>query len=264
MEQGLVNIINHGDVRRFRHVVLSLTEAGAFASRLRSPACPVVELHKRDGNDLRLPGRIAAAAHQHGVNILHARGWPSLIETAVAARLAGIRATIYGFHGKTLQELQGASLKRCYAQKLAVRGYSRIMTLNRRMRAEFASECGLPEDRIKVIANGVDVDRFRPSADSRTLRARFGLPVDRFIVGSVGRLDPVKNHEVILRAMRRLREQGGQQFLLLVGEGCHRSVLEQEIKRLGLERDACLWGFSHDIPELLNCLDVYVQSSFYE
>ena len=233
MEQGLLNIINHGDARRFRHVVLSLTEAGAFTSRLQSEACSVVELQKRDGNDLRLPGRIAAAVRQHRVNILHARGWPSLLETALAARVAGVRATIYGFHGKTLQELQGASLKRRYAQKLAVRCYSRIMTLNRRMRADFARECSLPEERIKIIANGVDVDRFRPRADRSELRARFGLPNDRFIIGSVGRLDPVKNHEVILRALRRLREQGRQQFLLLVGEGCHRPVLEREINRLG-------------------------------
>jgi sugar transferase (PEP-CTERM/EpsH1 system associated) len=264
MEQGLLNIINHGDASRFRHVVLCLTEAGAFTSRLRAPACRVVELHKRDGNDCRLPGRIAGAVRQHGVNILHARGWPTLVETALAARLVGVRSTVYGFHGKTLEELRGTSLTRRCVQKLMVRDYSRVMTLNCRMRAELAYECGLPESRISIIANGVDVDRFRPREDRSALRAMLGLPESRFIIGSVGRLDPVKNHEVILRAIHRLREQGRQAFLLLVGEGPQRPVLEREIKHLRLEQDVCMFGFSHQIPELLNCMDVYVQSSFYE
>jgi glycosyltransferase involved in cell wall biosynthesis len=92
----------------------------------------------------------------------------------------------------------------------------------------------------------------------------FSLPDDRFIIGSVARLDPIKNHEVILRALRRLREQGCQAFLLLVGEGSHRPVLEREIKRLGLNGDVRMFGFTHEVPGLLNCMDVYVQSSFYE
>jgi glycosyltransferase involved in cell wall biosynthesis len=132
------------------------------------------------------------------------------------------------------------------------------------MRADLAVECSLPEDRIQIIANGVDVDTFRPREDRCPLRAAFGLPDDRFIIGNVARLDPVKNHEVILRALRRLREHQPKPFFLLIGDGCHRSALEREVERLGLSADTRLFGFSERIPELLNCLDLYVQSSFYE
>ena len=264
MERGLLNIINYGDHDQFHHVVVCLTEADVFAQGVRSPSCEVVELHKRNGNDWSLPRRISALARQHGVDVFHARGWPTLVETACARWISPVRATIYGFHGRTLQDLQGLSAKRRWVQKLAVRSYTRILTLTHRMQAELATECALPKDRIHVIANGVDEDVFRPRDDQAALREIFGLPPDRFIVGTVGRLDPVKNHEVLIRAMRSVNDQGTNAFLVVIGDGVHRPTLEREIERMNVGRDVRLFGRSDRIAELLNCVDVYVQPSFYE
>ena len=264
MERGLLNIINYGDWDRFHHVIMCLTEAGAFAKRLSSPTHRVVQFNKQKGNDLKLSWRIAEKARQFQVSILHARGWPTLLETAVAARLAGGRQTIYGFHGKTLQDLKGTGMKRQIAERLVVRSYDRVVTLNARMRADFAKNCGLPEDRIDLIANGVDVTTFAPRDDRHTLRVKFGIPTDRFVVGNVARLDAVKNPEVILRAIARIPSQQLRPYFLLVGEGPHRVGLESEIGRLGLYKDVRLFGYSDYIRELLNCMDLYIQSSFYE
>jgi sugar transferase (PEP-CTERM/EpsH1 system associated) len=264
MERGLLNIINYGDWDRFHHVIMCLTEAGAFAKRLSSPTHRVVQFNKQKGNDLKLSWRIAEKARQFQVSILHARGWPTLLETAVAARLAGVRQTIYGFHGKTLQELKGTGMKRQIAERLVVRSYDRVVTLNARMRADFAKNCGLPEDRIDLIANGVDVTTFAPRGDRHALRVKFGIPTDRFVVGNVARLDAVKNHEVILRAIARSPSQQLRPYFILVGEGPHRVGLESEIGRLGLYKDVRLFGYSDYIRELLNCMDLYIQSSFYE
>jgi sugar transferase (PEP-CTERM/EpsH1 system associated) len=264
MERGLLNIVNYGNHDRFNHVILCLTQGGSFVKRLTSPTCTVVEFYKRAGNDLLLGARIAAAARQHRLDILHARGWPTLVETALAARLAGVAATIYGFHGKTMEDLQGISLTRRWVQKVMIRCYDRVMTLNHRMQSELAAECSLPEDQIDIIANGVDVETFRPYTAQGMWRTAFGLPTDRFIIGNVARLDPVKNHEVILRALRRLQECRLKPFFLLVGEGSHRAVLEREIEGSRLTEDVRLFGYSDRIHELLNCMDLYIQSSFYE
>ncbi len=264
MERGLVNIVNYGDSSRFRHIILCLTEAGEFARQLRSPSCRVIEFHKQPGNDFRLASRIARAVRECGISILHARGWPALLETAFAARLAGIDATIYGFHGKTVSELAGIGALRRMAQAVALRSYDRVVTLNQRMRSDLAVEAYLPESRIQVIANGVDLEVFQPRKDRASLRARFGLPSDRFIIGNIARLDPVKNHEIILRALSRFRTRIERPYFVLVGEGENRPVLERCIRQLGLEEDVRLLGYSNSIAELLNCMDVYVQSSLYE
>jgi len=264
MEQGLVNIITHGSHASFRHIILCLTRAGSFAHASIPKTAELVELHKREGNDFLLSGRIAAVAQHFKIDILHARGWPALVESAIAARLAGIAGTIYGFHGKTLGDLSVTSLKRRWIQRIMIRDYQRIVTLNRSMQTDLASECNLPLERIGVISNGVDVERFRPFQDQQKFRNKYGLPIERFIVGNVARLDPIKNHEVILRALRHLREQGFDPLFLLVGDGPHRTELGREIDRLGLRSSVRLLGYSDQIPEVLNCMDLYIQSSFYE
>ena len=264
MERGLLNVINHSDPERFRHVILCLTESGAFVEHLKAPDCLVVNLQKREGNDFRLPKRLADAARQYGLDILHARGWPTLVETAVAALLANITTTVYGFHGKTIDDLQGIGFVRRLAQRLFIRSYSRIITLNQLMASDFAGECGLPPNQVRIIPNGVDIHHFSPRADRSDLRKQFGLPPDRLILGNVARLDPVKNHEMIIRTLPRLRQHPSRPFVLLVGEGGHRPVLEARIKSLGLTEDVRLLGYSEQIPALLNCMDLYIQSSLYE
>jgi sugar transferase (PEP-CTERM/EpsH1 system associated) len=264
MERGLLNLINYGDRDHFHHVILCLTEAGAFAKLLASPSCTVVELHKKEGNDWRLPWRIARLVHEHELDVLHARGWPTLIETAIGARLAKVSATIYGFHGKTFDDLQGIGFKRRWLQKVGIRSYKKIVTLNPRMRSELATECGIGEDLIHLIANGVDVEKFHPYDDQDALRSRFGIPVNRFIIGNVARLDPVKNHEIFMPVLQRLKKRADCPFFLVVGEGSHRAALEAEAARLGLGAHIRFFGYSEHIAELLNCMDLYVQPSLYE
>lgn len=263
MERGLLNLINYGDRDRFHHVVLCLTEAGAFAKLLTSPSCTVIELHKKQGNDWRLPWLIAQKARQHMIDILHARGWPAMVETIVGGWLADVPAMVYTFHGKTFNELQGVSFKRRWIQRIMIRRYNRVMTLNRSMRSDLSAECLIPEAFIQIIANGVDLNIFRPQQEKLSLRVAFNLPKDRVIVGNVARLDPVKNHEVILRALSRV-EKVLRPFFLLVGDGSHRVALQRQIYELGLDSDVCLFGYSNHIPKLLNCMDFYVQASLYE
>jgi len=264
IERGILNLINYGDQKQFKHIVFCLTEAGAFSERLQSSTCQVIELHKRPGNDVRLPLRIAMRAQKYGVNVLHARGWPAMVETIVAARLAQVRATVYGFHGKGIPELKGLTLRRRLTQKIVIRAYSRVVTLNRRMQADLAAECGIATDRIHTIANGVDIEAFKPHPDRRAIRERFNLPSNRFIIGNVARLDPVKNHEIILKAMNSALVKRLDALFLLVGDGPHYAMLKRKIEELGLDRNVRLFGYSDCIAELLNCMDVYIQSSFYE
>jgi sugar transferase (PEP-CTERM/EpsH1 system associated) len=263
MEGGVINIVNYGSAS-FHHVIICLTTADATAAQIRSPRCEVVELRKAAGNDWRLPGRIAGLVRRGRLDVLHARGWPTLVETWLGAALGGVAGTIYGFHGRTMDELHNVSRRRQWAQRVLIPRYDRVVTLNSRMRRELAVECGIPERQIAVIANGVDTDRFRPRNDRARLRARYRLPGDRLVIGNVARLDPVKNHVLILRAVRRCFDEGHRPFVLLVGDGPHRRVIETEIDRLGLRADVCLYGHANQVEELINCMDLFVQASKYE
>jgi len=264
MERGLLNVVNRADETGFRHVILCLGEAGPLASRVSASSCRVVELRKRSGNDVMLPFRIAAWARRLHVDILHARGWPTLVETAVAGYAARIPRTVYGFHGKTAAELGRKSARRRLAEMTVPRLYDAIVTLTDSMKADLTRTCRLDAARVRVIPNGVDGEVFRPIDRRAELRAEFGLPRDVLILGTVGRLDPVKNHGVIIRALARLRARGTDAFLLLIGEGPERPRLEREIRESGLAGQVRLFGHTDRVRDVLNCLDIYVQASLYE
>ncbi len=264
MERGLLNIINYGHHSEFSHVILCFTEAGEFARLIRSPTCRLIEFHKKAGNDFRLIWNVARVVRQWHVDVLHARGWPTLIETALAAHLAGIRPTIYSFHGKTAREVQGVGLLRRVAQAVGLRTYKRVVTLTNLMREDLAAEAWFAKERINIIANGVDHELFHPRPDRLALRQRYGLPSGRYILGNIARLDPVKNHELLLHVLSRFPRGLDRPFLVIVGDGETRPALERTIKQLGLESDVRLWGYSNETAGLLACLDVYVQASLYE
>ncbi len=263
-ERELLNILRYGDRGRFLHVIVSFTEVGAFGEEAQRLGFKVFSLNKKMGNDFSLPFRIAKIIRMSGVSVIHARGWATLVETALALRLARVRGSIYAFHGRTYDELQRPSIKRRVVQSLFVRTYDRIVTLNSLMKKEFSRECRLSEDKIDVIANGIELDRFRPLPNRAELRKTHGIPPDRFVIGTVGRLDPVKSHESLLRVVYSLKRSGRRPYLLIVGEGQARAALERLIADLNLSEDICLYGFTEHVPELLNCMDLYAQSSLYE
>ena len=264
MERGLVNIVNLGNSREFRHVILCLGEAGPLLNHVNRSVCRVVELRKRPGNDVTIPFKIAVWARRLRLDILHARGWPTLVETAIGGYLGGVRPTVYGFHGKTAGELSRTSVRRRLTESIVPRLYSEIVTLTESMKADVSRQSRLDSARVRVIPNGVDTEMFRPSHHRLTLRTEFGLSVDRTIVGNVARLDPVKNHHVIFRSLARLRSMGVEPLMLIVGDDPERPRLEREIRAYRLTAQVRLLGRSDRVPDLLNCMDIYVQSSFYE
>ncbi len=118
--------------------------------------------------------------------------------------------------------------------------------------------------RSTVIYNGVDLDQFRASADGeqgRALRARAGIPPQRFVIGSVGRLAPEKNQESLLRALATLRSGGIDAHVLLVGDGPLRERLEQRAAALGVATRTTLLGAVTDVRPALAAMDVFVLPS---
>lgn len=123
---------------------------------------------------------------------------------------------------------------------------------------------GCPADKVRVIPNGVDVERFRPRQCDAGLRQSLGLPENSPVVGIVAALRPEKNHELFLDVACRVREHRGDARFLIVGDGRRRSALEA----LAAERvpgDAVHFlGSRPDVPELLSLFDVFLLTSHME
>jgi glycosyltransferase involved in cell wall biosynthesis len=117
------------------------------------------------------------------------------------------------------------------------------------------------KERTRTIANGVDVEVFRPDREARQrVRHDLGIPAGDLVVMSVARLAAVKDQVTMLQgfAASALARTG---HLLLVGEGPERSRLEGEIARLGMAGRCRLLGERTDVRDLLTAADVFVLTS---
>ena len=121
------------------------------------------------------------------------------------------------------------------------------------------------DPRWNILYYGIDLESFKVTFDSSTVRAELGIPVDAFVVGHVGGIREVKNHAFLVRVMAKIAEREQDTRLLLVGDGPLRSSIEQQVESLGIAERVIFAGLRSDIPRLmLGAMDVFVLPSSHE
>ncbi len=119
--------------------------------------------------------------------------------------------------------------------------------------------------KFRVIMNGIDIPQFVYQPQVRAeVRKEFGIGADTLVLGHVGNYMPVKNHTFMIELFSKVQERHPDSRLMLVGDGALRGQMETQIKELGLTDKVILTGVRHDIPKLLQAMDVFLFPSFYE
>jgi glycosyltransferase involved in cell wall biosynthesis len=121
---------------------------------------------------------------------------------------------------------------------------------------------GVPAQRIYSIPTGVDLAEFVPQPKNRELLAQIKIPTDAFVFGSVAVLRSWKGHLYLLEAFQNLIADGVRAFLLIVGEGPYRVVIEEKIIQLGLQPWVRLAGFRDQVAPWFALMDVVVLASY--
>jgi len=120
-------------------------------------------------------------------------------------------------------------------------------------------------ERISVMPNGIDIDRFHPNAALRgATRARLGISAGTRLALNVGRLVPEKAQDLLLRAFAQIDPATLPVHLLIAGGGPLQESLSEQIAALGLASRVTLLGPRDDVPALLNAADAFVLSSNIE
>lgn len=123
-------------------------------------------------------------------------------------------------------------------------------------------ELHYPAHKVRIIPNGVDPGIFDITSDRQAL-VEFGIPPGR-VVGIVARLDPIKDHSTLFRAIRILVDEMPGVQLLVVGDGPARANLENLCDELGIAGHVHFVGTRSDVPRLLRAVDVVALSSYSE
>ncbi|MET9022536.1 glycosyltransferase family 4 protein [Actinopolymorpha sp. NPDC004070] len=168
------------------------------------------------------------------------RGYEAALAAAAVARWAGIPwlYEVRSFFETTwtsdagLAETAEYPRRRFATESAMMREADLVLTLSSPMRDEIVERHGIPAGKVRVVPNGVDLDRFAPRPRDLGLRRRLGL-TDTFTLGYVSNLShPREGQEVLIEAVARLRARGRAVTGLLVGDGGRRPALEALAERL--------------------------------
>ncbi|MFG2500409.1 glycosyltransferase [Streptomyces sp. NPDC048441] len=247
--------------------VVTLTNPGPVAQGLTDDGVRVIHLGMSGNRDVGAVPRLAKLIRGGGYDLVHTHLYRACLYGRIAARLAGTRAVVATEHSLGDTQLEGRPLTAgIRALYLTGERLGRATVAVSPSVAERLSQWGVPRQRIHVVPNGIDVERFRFDPRARvTARRQLGLPDEAFVIGGVGRLAPGKRFDVLLHALAALPQDVR---LLLAGGGPDEDRLRETAGQLGLA-DRVLFAGERphlsrepaDLPALLAAMDVLASPS---
>lgn len=262
MQIGVMELI-HRTRGEFDSIVLCLREPGECAEVLSRVGVPVHCLHRGDRHEWTLVWRIFRFLRGRGIDVVHTRNWGA-IDALPAATAAGVPIRIHGEHGSGPNEAGAVARRRSQARRWLAPFVTSFVTVSGSLGRWLATEVGIRPDKIRVVPNGVDARHFRPAPDRDAVRAQLGYGPGELLVGSVGRLDAVKQFDVLLQAFALLHQSERRARLVIVGDGPERAALEAMVRRLRLSAVVRLPAHQADVRPWLQALDLFVLPSARE
>jgi glycosyltransferase involved in cell wall biosynthesis len=256
MERVLGDIVRLADPARFESHVLVLQYFGRFAEGLERHAT----LHRADPLawwSLLWPGPLVRIMRAIDPDVVHSHSglWH---KAAMAARYAGVPRVVHTEHGLRARDTWLARA----VERQAARNTDVVVAVSSSL-ARLLRQGIARADAVVVVTNGVDTDLFRPRPDTGRLRRELGLSPTGPIIGSIGRLEPVKGYDVMLEAFARVRagwREGEPPVLVVAGDGAERERLAAR----GLPPGAFLLGWRDDVHELHAAFALFTLASHSE
>lgn len=264
LENGLVNLINHLPESKFRHAIACVEDSSDFSGRIRRKDTRVIALYRSRTGTGRLRRNLFHLCRQLRPAIVHSRNQSGL-DALLPARLAGVRHCIHGEHGWDVNDLDGRRLKPALLRWLHSPLVDHYIAVSRELRCYLIDRLHIAPRRVTQIVNGVDTERFSPPPkDFHTILPDGFVEPNVLVIGTVGRVQAVKDQETLLRAFAALVGGGRSARLVIVGEGPLRSSLQSLAESLGVGELTWFPGNIDQVPDVLRSLDVFVLPSLAE
>ncbi|MEU5998709.1 glycosyltransferase [Streptomyces sp. NPDC047197] len=250
--------------------VVTLTNPGPVAEGLTADGVRVIHLGMSGNRDVGAVPRLVKVIRGGGYDLVHTHLFRACLYGRIAARLAGRRAVVATEHSLGDSQMEGRPLTAgVRALYLTGERLGRATVAVSPSVAERLTRWGVPRQRIHVVPNGIEVERFRFDPRARVaVRRQLGLPDEAFVVGAVGRLAPGKRFDVLLHALAALPQDVR---LLLIGGGPEEGGLRATAARLGLADRVVFAGErphlsteATDLPAFLAAMDVLASPSSEE
>lgn len=271
LETLLVECVNRMPTEKYRHAIVCLTDYTEFSKKITRADVEIFSLNKKPGLGLDTHIAIWKLFRKLKPGILHTYNL-SAIEYSVAATLAGVLVRVHAEHGRDASDPEGKNWKHNLLRRLLIPFVDYFVPVSKDLQQWLRTRIHVPDAKNLLINNGVDTRQFatgkRNDMRSDRLQKESGFPEDAFVIGTVGRIQDVKNHAGLIDAFIRLREllpeQKQRLRLAIIGDGPLLSTLRAKVQDAGIAELVWLPGAREDIADIMPFFSLFAMTSIAE
>lgn len=257
LERLVVDFVGSLDRSEFDISLACLGPRGILAREVEKMGIAVESFGWRGGLAPGLVPRIARWIKREGIDILHTHNSAPHFYGSLAARLCGGRKVVHTKHGRDWPDMPRKVLLNRISSALS----ARVVTVSRNAYRIAREVEKVPERKLMVIYNGIDLSRFSREESASGASTPAGLPPNAPIVGTVARLSPEKDQKTLLEAFALVAKRDPRCILAIAGDGPARRELETLRDRLPCRERILFLGRLDDVAGLLGSLSVFALTS---
>jgi glycosyltransferase involved in cell wall biosynthesis len=258
LERNVLNQIRQGPELGQRISVVCVERPGRLAAQAEALGTPVICLHKRPGIRPGMIRKMKSLFRELAPDVVHTHQIGTLFYAGPAARLARVPLVVHTEHGK---ENYAGRLETRLLGRIAGLFVQSFFCLTDDMASAVEQHKIVPKSKVHVIRNGIDVARYAQRYDVAATRLSLGIPLDAKVVGTVGRLNEVKQQDLLIRAFASVKMRNPCAHLLLVGDGPLMQSLRRLSDDLGISDCVHFAGYQSETAPYQQCMDVFALTS---
>lgn len=239
---------------------------GKLAAKLRDAGLEVSVIEESKNGFFRILNLLKKALEDKEIDILHTHRYKENIFGALLKKSSTVQHLVQTVHGisepfkgiKMLKARFYSFLNLYYTKKY----FDKVQTVSFDIQNELSKK--IDPDRLVTIHNAIDPANITVTRATNEIRKELGIGNNQPIIGTAGRMVPVKGYNVFLDMAEIILAEIPEARFLLVGDGPLKKDLESKAKEMGLGNRVMFLGFRDDITDIINCLDIFVISSYHE
>lgn len=239
--------------------MIGLLETGWLHDQLKESRFETLLIQQKRSYDLSCLWNLCSIVRKHKIELIHAHEFMMNVYGTMAGLLTGT-PVVATLHGKNYFWVKP---RRRIAYRFVSR-FSKMVAVSEDLKNFLAERAGVSKNRIITLYNGIDCKTYDGELSPgkiASVKESLSIPPDSPVIGTVGMLAPVKDHETLLATAVRVILERPEAIFLIVGDGPLKDRLKDLAYRSNIEKNVRFTGFRKDIPDLLQIMDVYICSS---
>ena len=265
VERHILSLANCLSGSAYSPIVAPIANHGELERQAKASNIPTFFIPMKSRFDISdAAHRLSEMANQHNANIVHTFGIRSnCLAWKIHKNAHFAWATRVPNHSYTDYDNPWVGRLSHWMNNFFLRSADAIQVISPQLK-EYYLESGFPQEQLELIPNGIDLAHYQHEQQKEDCKQALGIPTGAFVIGSVGRLAPIKGYDVLIKAFAQVHASLPSSHLVLIGDGPEKAALQSLTKRLHVEHGVQFAGFLGDIRPALWALDLYACSSHSE